>query len=250
MRQSRKLVDGATYHVYFRTNRSEFTLTEEWVKEMFIEVVNRAKKKYGFTLQSLCIMSNHVHMVIRPLDPAGYVKWEEGKKDIANTPIKKPQKNQRPASQNPDRRILGGYSEDHSQVKFKASLSRIMQFILGVFAQKFNRKLEIHGHFWDDRFKSAILASLMRFLRAMEYIDQNPVVALLVTKAEEYDYGRLRLSSNGPPGLIDPIESTGQIIVLDISNKRDSKKNLAQTEDSIAEKLIAMKPGVQFTVSQ
>jgi REP element-mobilizing transposase RayT len=36
-------------------------------------------------------------------------------------------------------------------------LSVIMQYFLGVFAQRFNRKSGLWGHFWGDRFKSEIL---------------------------------------------------------------------------------------------
>jgi len=250
MRKPRILVDGATYHVYFRTNRSEFTLTDIWVKEMFIGVVDRAKKKYGFILQSLCIMSNHVHMVIRPLDPESYGKWEKSRKDAEKKQETKLRKNKRQVVEKLSTSLVEETSEKVDEVEFKGSLSRIMQYILGVFAQNFNRKLEIQGHFWGDRFKSAILASLMRFLRAIDYIDQNPVVAKLALKPEEYEYGRLRLSFHGPPALIDPIEEPGQIVFWDKSKLVTGHKGTKQTEDSAAEKFLAIIPGVQFTIKQ
>lgn len=191
MRNPRILSDGATYHVYFRTNRSEFSLTEDWVKAMLLLVVTQAKKKYGFSLQSLCIMSNHVHMVIRPLATDEYEKWVKKKRKKAE--------NQKVA----DYRQADDF-------RFQGNLSKIMQYILGVFAQKYNRKLEIHGHFWGDRFKSAILASIMRFLRAIRYIDDNPVVARMVQMPEEFQYGRNWLIAHGPPGLIDDLEKSKQ----------------------------------------
>jgi putative transposase len=36
------------------------------MKELFLSVVKRAKKKYDFRLENFCIMGNHFHFVIHP----------------------------------------------------------------------------------------------------------------------------------------------------------------------------------------
>jgi REP element-mobilizing transposase RayT len=36
------------------------------MKDMFLEVVKRAKRKYDFAVVNFCIMGNHVHFIIRP----------------------------------------------------------------------------------------------------------------------------------------------------------------------------------------
>lgn len=36
------------------------------IKELFLDVVKRAKKKFDFQVENFCIMGNHVHMIIRP----------------------------------------------------------------------------------------------------------------------------------------------------------------------------------------
>jgi len=64
-------------------------LQSDRMKDLFIEVISRAKKKYDFSLDNFVIMGNHFHFLIKP-----------GKKE---------------------------------------SLSKIMQWILSVFAMAYNR---------------------------------------------------------------------------------------------------------------
>jgi REP-associated tyrosine transposase len=66
MRKRRELYAGAKYHVTARINRGEFVLKSPEVKELFLHIVRRAKKKYSFELRSFVIMDNHVHFLIKP----------------------------------------------------------------------------------------------------------------------------------------------------------------------------------------
>ncbi|MCX7775233.1 MAG: transposase [Spirochaetaceae bacterium] len=68
------------------------------------------------------------------------------------------------------------------------SLSRIMQWILSVFAMRYNRFMKISGHVWYDRFKSIIVNGIRAFLAVSEYIDQNPVKAGLCLHPEDYEF--------------------------------------------------------------
>ncbi len=67
MRKPRLLMDSATYHVTARANRSEFILKQNIEKELFLNILRKAKKKYRFTIKSFCIMGNHIHLMIKPL---------------------------------------------------------------------------------------------------------------------------------------------------------------------------------------
>jgi len=69
------------------------------------------------------------------------------------------------------------------------SLSRIMQWVLSVFAIQYNRRCGLQGHVWYDRFKSKIVDGLRNFLHAFRYIAENPVKAGLAHNAWEYPYG-------------------------------------------------------------
>jgi len=71
------------------------------------------------------------------------------------------------------------------------SLSRIMQWILSVFAMAWNRKHHLTGHVWGERFFSRIIAGIVDFLRTFIYIDENPVYAQLVVHPRRWEFGGL-----------------------------------------------------------
>jgi len=77
------------------------------------------------------------------------------------------------------------------------SLSKIMQWLLGVFAQLWNKKHGLSGHLWGDRFYSRIILGILDFLRVFIYIDYNPVIAGMVTQPEQWRYGGLWHHKNG-----------------------------------------------------
>ncbi|MDL2229746.1 transposase [Treponema sp. OttesenSCG-928-L16] len=66
------------------------------------------------------------------------------------------------------------------------SLSRIMQWILSVFARAWNKNHYVQGHVWGDRFYSKIINSFQAFIRTFDYITQNPVNARLVNNAWQW----------------------------------------------------------------
>jgi putative transposase len=68
MRKPRELRHNASYHVISRANRKEMILNSDDVKEMFLEVLRRAQKKYKFVIKNFCIMGNHYHLIIKPLE--------------------------------------------------------------------------------------------------------------------------------------------------------------------------------------
>jgi putative transposase len=141
MRKPRILLDGALYHVTARANRKEMILDSREIKELFIDVLRRAKTKYAFRLENFCIMGNHFHLMLRP----------EG----------------------------------------ATNLSRLMQWIMSVFAMAFNRLFGLVGHVWGSRFFSCIVSGLKAFLKLFVYIDDNPVEANKVKNKRDWRYGGL-----------------------------------------------------------
>jgi putative transposase len=111
------------------------------MKELFLEVLLRAKAKYAFRLENFCIMGNHIHLMVRP----------EG----------------------------------------TTNLSRLMQWVLSVFAMAYNRIHGLVGHVWGSRFFSRIVNGLRNFLKLFEYIDDNPVEAHLVEYKRDWRFGGL-----------------------------------------------------------
>mgnify|MGYP006284928291 FL=1 len=153
MRHTRRLVPGATYHVIARTNRREFLLSAPSIKDMFLGIIARAKERFTFELVSLCVMDNHIHLMLRPTHDA--------------------------------------------------SLSRIMQWMLSVFALRYNRLFGLHGHVWYDRFKSVVIGSLRQFVTTFNYVLDNPARAGLVSDGREYRYGPVGIIRYGPEGIIE-----------------------------------------------
>ena len=153
MRKNRELLEGAEYHVTARINRGEKIFLVQEDRELFIDILKRAKKKYNFLLKNFCVMGNHIHLIIKP---------------------------------GPN-----------------ISLSKIMQWILGVFAQLWNKKHGLSGHLWGDRFFSRIILGILDFLRVFLYIDYNPVIAGMVEHPEQWIHGGLWYHKRGITGIID-----------------------------------------------
>lgn len=83
------------------------------------------------------------------------------------------------------------------------SLSKIMQWLLGVFAQSWNKRHGLSGHVWGDRFFSRIIMGITDFLRVFLYIAYNPVFAGMVEKPEQWKYGGLWQHKKGLTGIVD-----------------------------------------------
>ena len=64
-RRPRVFADGATYHVYCRTGRSEPIFRElEEIRE-FLGVLAEIKRQDGLTFLAWCLMPSHYHLVVR-----------------------------------------------------------------------------------------------------------------------------------------------------------------------------------------
>ena len=154
MRKPREIYLNGEYHVTAKINRGEFALETSEVKNLFLFIVSRAKKKHSFTLRHFVVMSNHIHFLIKP-----------GKEE---------------------------------------SLSKIMQWILSVFAVCYNKQFNLNGHVWQDRFKSKVIKSYRQLIATFNYICNNPVKAKMVETAEGYEYGGLWFIRNRDFELIEP----------------------------------------------
>lgn len=165
MRKPRELKSGALYHVTARANRKEMILDSRGMKELFLNTLSRAKKRYKFRVENFCIMGNHIHLMIRP---------EAGE-----------------------------------------SLSRILQWILSVFAMAYNRIHELTGHVWGCRFFSRILSGLREFLAAFDYIDRNPLNAHQVRNPRDWRYSGLWEDRYGYRTVVDRPELYVEMTVPD-----------------------------------
>jgi putative transposase len=68
-RQARKLQAKFCYHITLRCNNREFRLTRYECRSVLLYAIQKCQHKYSFKLYALCIMSNHVHYLLEPLQP-------------------------------------------------------------------------------------------------------------------------------------------------------------------------------------
>ena len=66
MRKRREIIAEARYHVASRANRRQLIFNTPKIKDMFLDVIRRAKTKYCFSITNFCIMGNHFHLIIQP----------------------------------------------------------------------------------------------------------------------------------------------------------------------------------------
>jgi putative transposase len=71
------------------------------------------------------------------------------------------------------------------------SLSRIMQWILSVFAMAWNRKHLTSGHVFGERFFSKIIDNMREFFKTFVYVTENPVRAQIARRVDEWRFGGL-----------------------------------------------------------
>ena len=84
------------------------------------------------------------------------------------------------------------------------SLARALGQSHSRYAQGFNRRYGRTGHLWQNRFYSCPLGRT-HLVRALLYVDLNPVRAGLVGRAEEYPWSSARAHTEGadPSGTLD-----------------------------------------------
>ncbi len=91
-------------------------------------------------------------------------------------------------------------------------LSRIMQWILSVFAMRFNREHNYRGHVWYDRFRSKVIDNIRQYLATFEYVNRNPVRAGLVDTPADYPYCGLRHIRDGCHKVVDPPDLVTRLV--------------------------------------
>ena len=94
-----------------------------------------------------------------------------------------------------------------------SSLSRILQWILGVFASAWNRANGLSGHFWGARFFSKVISGVTEYLRIFRYIDENPTQAGLVSKSEDWAFGAVGYRTRVDASWLDdpPLDILGEV---------------------------------------
>jgi putative transposase len=140
------------------------------IAQMVAENMRRYDAK-RYDLLAYCIMSNHVHVVLRPLPDTG--KESKGKRE--GKAEKKSQSERRSGE------------EKKSEEEYY-SLSRIMHTMKGYTSGRANRLLGRTGAFWQHESYDHYVRDLPEMERIIAYTIGNSVKAKMVEKWEEWPW--------------------------------------------------------------
>ena len=148
-RKRRIWYPGAIYHVMSRGNRRTVIFREKSDYFEFMKYLRFVKGIYPFKIHSICLMTNHFHMLI---------ETEE------------------------------------------VNLSKIMQKLLTLYANDFNKRYKLNGHLFESRYTACLVEDESYFLEVSRYIHLNPVKAYLVGNPADYEYSSYNCYMSGIPG--------------------------------------------------
>ncbi len=86
-----------------------------------------------------------------------------------------------------------------------AALADIMKWLMGVYSQKYNRIFKTCGHVWGARYFSRPLRTFRDYLEVQNYIDMNPVKALLASRPANWAWNGLSHRKSGNYTIVDPL---------------------------------------------
>ena len=146
-RIARAVAKGYPHHIIQRGNNRDLVFFDDGDKRRYFELLKKYAEKWDGVLLAYCLMSNHVHLLVKP-------------------------------------------------VKDK-SLYKMMQGLTLCYSQYANRKYGRSGRLWENRYHSCIVDREKYLWAVARYIEQNPVRAGLVKKADDYAYSSARAHVKG-----------------------------------------------------
>ncbi len=146
-RIARVIAEGYPHHVIQRGNNREKVFFDKKDKEKYLFLLKKYSDKWKSSILAYCLMTNHIHLLVRPLE--------------------------------------------------ELSLWKMMQGITLCYTQYVNRKYERTGRLWESRYHSCIVENEKYLWAVLRYVEQNPLRAKMVTKAEDFPYSSARAHLNG-----------------------------------------------------
>ena len=67
-RQPRYLPAGHSFHITLRCNSRQFLIAKGLRRDVLLAVLAKAKQKVPHKLYAVCLMANHLHLLLRPDD--------------------------------------------------------------------------------------------------------------------------------------------------------------------------------------
>jgi REP element-mobilizing transposase RayT len=140
-----------------------------------VKIIKRFSELYFVEIIGFCVLSNHIHILVRML-PDHYFTDAEIKKRFEL--------------------FYGGdreFSEEriaHYREKW-SNLSEFVKDIKQTFSRYYNKLHGRKGTLWGERFKSVIVEDGDTLVNCLAYIDLNPVRAGIVERPEDYRWSSI-----------------------------------------------------------
>lgn len=77
-RLPRVLIENACFHAMTRGNQKQKVFFDKTDYELYLNILRKAKLRYGVRLYSYCLMPNHVHLLVDPkvaYDVSWFMHW-------------------------------------------------------------------------------------------------------------------------------------------------------------------------------
>lgn len=135
--------------------------------------------------------------------------------------------------------IMGNHIHLEITPQEDVTISKIMQWLLSVFAVQYNKLYGYKGHVWYDRFKSKVIESIQQLINTFLYIANNPVRASLVDHPLKFTYSGIAFHQNGPPipaykNLLDPLNNPELQVAIALHLADYNRENHNQHDKDIS----------------
>ena len=184
-----KVSNTAYYHVTSRAIERRF-IFDALAAEMFVRFMREVEAFTGVQVVTYCIMSNHIHLLLR-IPARATVSDDEMLKRLersfsAQAYARFKQNWERMKQQGSE---AGLDTLRQGVLQRMYDLSFFMKELKYRFSIWFNRREKRRGPVWEDRFRSSLIEDKPGYLAtAAAYIDNNPVRAGIVTDAKDFRF--------------------------------------------------------------
>lgn len=180
-----------------RTAQQEFRIKDPILLNWILELIEKLSHIYYVQIHNLTLMNNHYHLTIRMMRPE-----EMNRQDVASRFENLQKLNKRRKNWVP---LLA-----HKHFDRFTSLSWFMWDLNRRISIRHNRMHGTKGHLWGARYNSVVIEGDAHLLRAMAYIEQNPVRAKMAGRPSEYPYGTAgRIASDLKRGRTPKVPAIG-----------------------------------------
>ena len=190
MRTARAKIEGAAYyHVMNRILERRYILKDE-VAEKFRTLMRQVEAFTGVQVVTYCIMTNHVHLLLRVPDRKVLSDSEMlARLEKLASPLAFAQFMDQ-WNRMLEQKSESGLDELRQSVMVRMfDISVFMKELKQRFTQWYNRRAKRNGTIWQERFKSSLIENKRDYLAtAAAYIDLNPVRAGLVEDPKDFRF--------------------------------------------------------------